>query len=207
MEQKHIKALVFILATIWAVLLFIAGVIPVTLAVFKPMGFVTAIAIFLISAFDKWIWKWKILHSWFVPLPNLSGTWKARLDSNWVNKATGESPKDIEAYFIVEQTFSNIKVTLLTKESGSELINGQLFKNKSNNKYYLTGIYLNEPKMLKIQDSPMHYGALLCKVFVNRRAITMEGCYWTNRETKGEIQFLSHSPHIYNNFDECKKQV
>lgn len=206
MEQKHIKALIFILAIIWVILLFIAGVIPVTLAVFKPMGFVTAIAIFLIGAFDKWIWKWKILHSWFVPIPNLSGTWKAGLDSNWVDKATGEGSKDIEAYFIIEQTFSSIKVTLLTKESSSELISGQLFKDKNNGKYYITGIYLNEPKMLK-KDSPMHYGALRCNVMADKRAVTIEGNYWTDRQTKGEIHFLKHSPHIYHNFDECKKHL
>lgn len=207
MEKKHIQALVWILAPIWAILLFLDGVIPFTFAFFKPASLVTALAIFLVGAFDKWIWKWKILHPWFVPIPNLSGTWKAKLNSSWIDKKTGEKLTDIEAYFIIHQTLSNINVTLLTKASSSELIGGELIKDKNTGKFFITGVYLNEPKLLQIKDSPIHYGALFCKIIANKSAIIMDGCYWTSRETKGEIKFLKHSKHVYSSFDECNSNL
>lgn len=207
MEKKYIQALVWILAPIWAILLFIDGVIPFTFSFFKPASLVIALAIFLAGAFDKWIWKWKILHPWFVPIPNLSGTWKVKLNSSWIDKKTGEKLTDIEAYFIIQQTLSNIKVSLLTNASSSELIGGELIRDKNNGKFYITGVYLNEPKFLQVKDSPMHYGALFCKIMANKGAIGMDGCYWTSRETKGEITFLKHSKHIYSSFDECNRNL
>jgi len=204
MEKKHIQVLIWILVPIWVILLFINGT-AITLAFFKPLSFITGAAIFFIGVFDKWLWKWKILHPWFVSTPNISGTWQAEINSSWIDKTTGKQSNNIEAYFIIKQTLSNIKVTLLTKESHSELIGGELVKDKNNGKYCITGVYLNEPKLLKVKQSPMHYGALFCKITFSKKSITINGCYWTSRETKGEINFLKRSRCICSGFDECRK--
>lgn len=204
MEKKHIKTLIWILALVWAVLLCIDGMV-VTIAFFKPLSFVTALAIILVGVFNKWLWKWKILYPWFVSTPNISGTWQAKINSSWIDKNTGEKRDDIEAYFIIQQTLSNIKILLVTAESSSELIGGELAKDKNTGKYRITGVYLNEPKLLKVKQSPMHYGALFCKIVINGKSTVIDGCYWTSRETKGDIVFLKHSKQTCSKFNECRK--
>lgn len=203
MRKHQIQVLIYILATIWAIILAFDGIMPFTLAFYKPMTLVTAIGIILIGVFDKWLWKWNILRPWFVKMPNISGTWKASIDSNYINPETQEPQKNIEAYFIIKQTFSSIKIRLLTNESSSDLLGGELVEDKNNSRYSITGVYFNEPKQSKRSDSPMHYGALFCKIIINNNNILLEGEYWTSRNSQGEIKFQKRIKEHCSSFNEC----
>ncbi|MGY3568714.1 hypothetical protein [Vibrio paucivorans] len=47
------------------------------------------------------LWSWKIFKGWYVKRPDLRGTWKVELKSNWVNPETGEKAAPIYGYAVV----------------------------------------------------------------------------------------------------------
>jgi hypothetical protein len=153
--------------------------------------------------FNKWLWKWKIFYPWLVSIPNISGSWKGEIISSWIDPETQKSPPPIEAYLVVKQTYSNIEMTLMTIQSSSDAIVASLAK--SSNGYKFCGIYNNQPKATLLKNSPMHLGTFMVDIH-NNEILSLEGCYWTNRDTKGELKFYAHKKKFVYGFENCKKQ-
>lgn len=200
-NQKYIHTLIWILAIVWAVLLIING-FDITLEFFKPISTVTGIGILIIGLFERWIWEWRWLHPWFVSVPNIAGTWQGQIISDWIDEANMQKKPPIEAYIIIRQTFSSIQVKLVTQESSSELIDGKLFKN--NGIVRLTGVYMNISKQAYRDKSPIHYGGIFLEICENDSVI-LEGYYWTDRKSRGDLYFKNKVKSICSNFEDCKK--
>ncbi|MBP6858991.1 MAG: hypothetical protein KBC33_04165, partial [Candidatus Pacebacteria bacterium] len=80
-----------------------------------------AISIYVIIGiiFTKWLWRLKFLQSWLIKIPDLQGTWRGELKSDWIDPKTGKGIDPIPMVLVIRQTFSSIKCTLMTKESTS----------------------------------------------------------------------------------------
>lgn len=186
----QLSTLVFIAAIIWGILLAIKGT-PLTKGLFEPFSNVTGVLVLILAFFDKWAWHWKIFYPWLVSTPYLEGTWKGKVKSNWINPETEKSSGTIEAYLVVRQRFSTINASLITRESKSELLTGELIKN-SDETWQFVGAYRNMPKLLIRDRSPIHYGAIMLQV-KGQPPTGLEGQYWTDRNTQGEIVFTEFS--------------
>lgn len=171
----HIKALLYVTAFVWALLLVYQGQ-SLTWGFIKTLNFMTAFMIILIGAFDKWIWRWKLLHPWFVSTPILVGTWKGAITSDWIDPETNKQSAPADAFILIYQTYSTINAKLITHESSSDLINSNLAT--SYDVYELTGLYLNTPRALVRDRSSIHYGGIVLKVHQNK-VMTLDGHYWT----------------------------
>ena len=147
--------------------------------------FSTAISINVIlwSLFIKWAWKWKIFYPWFIPFPNLSGEWEGELKSNWKEKSFDAIPTEIK----ITQTFFNIQVKIKTNESRSHSIGASFDIEKDRGLEQLIYSYINTPKSSVRDRSEIHYGSTLL-TFEGFKVNEMEGQYWTDRETTGEIR-------------------
>jgi|LAHU01.1.fsa_nt_gb hypothetical protein len=196
--SKHITVLVWIAAIIWATLLILQGV-SLPSGFFKPAPSVIGGVILILGAFERWLWRWNLLHPWFVSTPDLNGSWKGELRSSWTDPNTGIRKEPTEAYMVVRQTLSTIRARLSTRKSASELLAGSIIHNEEGLHDFI-GVYRNIPKMLERQDSPIHYGGLLIRVNGNPPR-TLCGEYWTDRNTKGELKFTAKSKENYCDFD------
>ena len=132
--------------------------------------------------FIKWFWKLKVFYPWLVQVPNLSGTWIGTINSNW--KGAENNPIPIE--ITIEQTFLNIQVRVMTKESRSFSLGASFNIDKDRGQQQLFYSYLNTPRSGVRERSQIHYGSALL-LFDGFQVNNMEGEYWTSRETTGEM--------------------
>ncbi len=186
----QLSTLVFIAAFVWGILLLIKG-IPLTRALFEPFSDVTGVLVLILAFFNKWAWKWNFFHPWLVSTPYLHGTWKGQLISDWVDPKTKKQTVPIEAYLVIRQNFSSIHAHLLTENASSDLLSGEVIKN-SDGTWSLAGIYRNIPKILIRDRSPIHHGGIILSV-KGKEPVGLEGQYWTDRGTKGELYLSGHN--------------
>ena len=141
------------------------------------------INILLWTIFIKWAWKFKIFYPWLVQTPNLSGNWNGFLKSNW----EGRRLEPISTEVIIKQSFLHIQVIIKTGESRSYSVGGSFDIDEERGFQQLFYSYLNTPKAGVRNRSEIHYGTTLLN-FEGFNVDTIEGEYWTSRETTGEIK-------------------
>lgn len=183
-EKLHLTTIILIAAVIWGALLILDGVV-VSLSWFRHLSVVTGVLLIGLSIFDLYLWRLSIFRSWFVKRPLVDGTWKAQLHSNWVDPQTGRVKPPIDGFMVVRQTFSRLSLRLLTPESQSELIGAEVVR-ADDGSYRILGVYRNEPRLGVRERSPIHYGGLALQV-IGSPPVRLQGHYWTDRDTKGEI--------------------
>ncbi|MEU3649278.1 hypothetical protein AB0E59_38300 [Lentzea sp. NPDC034063] len=156
------------------------------------------------------IWLWRLPLAQLIPgVPRcLRGTWQGVLVSFWINPETGEKLDPKNVYLVIRQTSSKISVTLLTNESRStsSLADVTTVDDMSQ----LTYLYLNRPDPRFEVRSKIHHGSTVLMVS-GRPAKRLKGHYWTDRDTKGELDFNTFNKQLADDFEEAdelfKKQT
>lgn len=141
-----------------------------------------SINIVIWMVFIGWAWKWIIFYPWLVPFPNLSGEWEGFVKSNWNDKVLEPIPTNVS----ISQNFFNIQVKITTKESRSYSIGASFDIDSERGFQQLFYSYLNTPKSGVRERSAIHYGSTILN-FEGFKVTKMDGEYWTDRETTGEI--------------------
>jgi hypothetical protein len=141
-----------------------------------------SINIILWMIFIAWAWKLKIFYPWLVPFPNLSGDWEGTIKSNWKEKELDPIPIEVS----ITQNFFNVQVKIKTKESRSYSIGASFDIDNERGFQQLFYTYLNTPKAGVRERSEIHYGSTILN-FDGFKVTKMDGEYWTDRETTGEI--------------------
>lgn len=152
----------------------------------KALGHISTtitINVILWTLFIQWFWKCKVFYPWLVPFPNLSGEWEGELKSNWKQKSLDPIPTEIK----IKQTFFNVQIKIKTNESRSHSIGASFDIDKDRGLEQLIYSFINTPKSSVRDRSEIHYGSTLL-TFEGFKINTMEGQYWTDRETTGEIK-------------------
>lgn len=142
------------------------------------------INIVLWTIFIKWIWTWKIFYPWLVQTPNLSGKWEGTLKSNW----DGGKLEPIPTEMTITQSFLHIQIKIKTGESRSHSVGASFDIDEERGCQQLFYSYLNTPNAGVRNRSEIHYGTSLLH-FEGFDINTLEGEYWTSRETTGELKF------------------
>ncbi|WP_437669479.1 hypothetical protein [Sorangium sp. So ce131] len=188
MSRAPLTILALFCAAVWA--LYLSGhgwVLP--LSFFSPLSVVVSALSIALLLWDAWLWRLGLLHPWPVSQPVLRGTWSGVL--------TRADAEPLTIYLVVEQTFSRIRTRTFTAESRSASISAGL--DKADGDFLLAAIYRNEPD-LRVQDhSRIHRGAVYLRVH-GPRPTELRGCYWTDRNTKGELHFERVSPELASDF-------
>ncbi|MBV6479210.1 MAG: hypothetical protein HGGPFJEG_01971 [Ignavibacteria bacterium] len=141
-----------------------------------------SINIILWMIFIAWGWRLKIFYPWLVPFPNLSGDWEGTIKSNWKEKELEPIPIEVS----ITQNFFNVQVRIKTKESRSYSIGASFDIDNERGFQQLFYTYLNTPKAGVRERSEIHYGSTILN-FDGFKVTKMDGEYWTDRETTGEI--------------------
>ncbi len=199
-SRLYLTTILLVAAILWGGLLVIQGV-SVEASWIKPLGLVTGVLVLILTVFDRWLWKLSWLQGWFVGVPNLNGTWKGELVSSWIDPKTGQGIAPIEAYLCIRQTFSEVHVRLMTKESASSILSGAFASDNSIKQ--LVGVYRNVPNVLIRDRSAIHHGGIMLNILVDEKA-TLDGQYWTDRGSKGSMRFSARSSMHFDAYERAK---
>ena len=200
-SRLHLSALLAVAAVVGGAVLVINGA-AVRLEWLGAVSATVTVVSLALLAFQHWIWRWRLLHGWFVEVPDLRGTWRITLKSDWVDPETKKRPADIEGYLAVRQTYTNLSLRLMTSESSSKLIGSSIHR-AEDGLYEIIGVYQSHPKLSQRKQNPIHFGALLLQVEGDPPS-SLSGHYWTDRESWGQLLTMERRLDLYPNFQMAK---
>lgn len=196
----YVKAIIYAAVAVWAIVLLVTGQ-KLSSDLLRPLSTVTSVVVLLAIGFELWLWKLPFLHGWLVKRPVLTGTWRAELRSNWKD-ASGAVIPPIEGYVVIRQTFLNLSLRLLTKESSSHLVGTEIVCSVDG-QYCVSGVYRNEPRYQDRSHSEIHFGAVWLQV-IDTPVQMLEGHYWTDRNTAGEMKLTDRRKPKFQGFNSAQ---
>lgn len=198
--KVHVQ--IFVFFAIWIAVLIVTDVYSPFDLVQAAKEIPQAISIYVVLGiiFTKYVWKWPILQGWLIKIPVLQGTWVGELKSDWVNPETQKGIDPIPIVLVIRQTYLAIRITLMTQESSSYSTTADINTVTSGDELYLVYNYTNRPKATIRDRSAIHDGAATLKIVRTPKRI-LEGEYWTNRKTRGEIRVQFKSKKIAEQFE------
>lgn len=131
-------------------------------------------------------WRWPLVQRLPHVPRDVRGTWKGALHSQWIDPKTGWQIPAKTVYLVVRQSASKVSATLLTDESKSTSSLAKVSELEGG--FELHYIYFNKPSMRFEDRSRMHHGSTVLEV-VACPAKRLTGRYWTDRDSKGELDF------------------
>ncbi|WP_460542754.1 Cap15 family cyclic dinucleotide receptor domain-containing protein [Glycomyces halotolerans] len=169
----------------------------------SPIKFFSA-AVFICTIgyllWDIWIWRIPIVQKIPTVPRSIRGTWKGTLSSFWVNPETDERPAPKTVYLMVRQTASVVSVKLYTDESRSTSAIANIAE--ADGAIVLSYLYLNKPDLRFEARSHMHHGSTVFDVSGNPARL-LKGRYWTDRDSKGELEFTQRSKSLADDYAEA----
>lgn len=189
----------------------IAGVVIVVLAIQNWMqggqldfglskSFSTAVlvATFVLALWETWLWRLPLAQKITGTPRCIRGTWRGVRRSLWVDPQTGKHPAPMTVYLTVRQSASYIAIRFYNEESKSTSSVASL--KMTDGACELLYMYVNEPDPCHELRIHMHRGSVSLNLSGNpvRR---MVGRYWTDRDTKGELDFTERVKEIADDFD------
>jgi hypothetical protein len=165
------------------------------LSFFSAAVFVCTLVLF---AWDRWLWKLRLIQATTGVTRDLSGTWEATLESLWIDPATGTKPEPKTVYVVIRQTSSRATVTLISDESKSKSSIARVIK--EDDSWLLHYVYSNEPRLELRARSPIHHGSGVLSA-VGNPVERISGGYWTDRDSKGSLRLKRRSRHLIEDFE------
>ncbi len=200
LSRIQVTALVGVVLAVNAVVLGVEGH-PLK-GIFSPFTYAVSCLMGLLFVFDGWLWKWTPFAEALGARRNIDGTWRAQLQTNWVNPQTMQTPGPIEAFFVIRQTFSSVSVRMFTAESESVAVVSTIEK-AEDGVSNLINVYRNTPKQGVRSRSEIHHGALTLRL-EGTPPTGLRGEYWTERGTKGSIVSSDHVSQHADSFEDAK---
>ena len=170
------------------------------------LGTVVTVVYGAVLLFAHHVWAWPLFRGWLVKCPDLRGSWKATLCSDWTDPKTGQKVSPIEAYMVVRQTLTTLSMRLFTEKSRSVLI-AHAIEPEPDGLFSLSAVYRNSPKIeFQGTQSAIHHGALLIEVH-EVRPHHLDGHYWTDRGTRGTIEMEHISDARFSSFEDARRAL
>lgn len=165
-------------------------------------GAAVFLATVAISLWEAFIWRLPPVQQIQAVPRNVRGTWKGTLTSLWIDPKTSTSPPPKTVYLVIRQRASSVSVTLLTDESRSSSFMGQV--DTVDGSTTLSYSYRNRPSPSVEHRSRIHHGSTLLDVS-GRPATRLVGRYWTDRDSRGELEFEGRSKVAVDDFKAAEK--
>jgi len=157
-------------------------------------------ATLVLTAWDKWLWRLPLIQRIPRVPRDLRGTWKGTLTSFWIDPATAKRPDAKIAFLAVRQSASQVTAVLLTDESSSRSSLADLSDDGTSAS--LAYIYLTRPDARVEHRSRIHNGSVFLDI-TGRPATRIHGRYWTDRDSRGELDFDRRQSRLVDDFREA----
>lgn len=169
---------------VWAAVCSIIGVYSIISCFFHSnlwgdISKSVAISNVLLYVYSKWLWKRKYLLK-LLPFPYLGGTWEGKIISTY----KGSTSRDIKVK-IKHELFGSY-LTLYSNESKSLSKSFSFNIDKQRGIKQIIYTYQNDPNAKVRKHSEIHYGTAVLDI--DDSGISLEGNYWTDRNTTGIIR-------------------
>ena len=202
LTRLHISSFIALTIAVWLIALWVQGMPVLTVEFIKPFSIVVGAITVVAAIMNKYAWSWQIFSGWYVNRPDLRGSWKVELKSNWINPETNEGVPPIIAYAVIRQTLTSLSLRLMTKESRSKLIAHSIEK-EEDGLFRLAAIYRNEPKIeLQGDRSEIHHGSFSLDIHGSPVTV-IEGHYWTDRGTKGSMKLTEKKSELFDTYEQA----
>ena len=200
-QVSIIVALTMSVALFW---LLLRGADPTIGSVAATFGTVVTVVYGAVLLFSLFAWPWGVFQGWLVKRPDLRGSWKARLHSDYIDPLTGERVPPIEAFVVVRQSLTSLSMRLFTEKSRS-VLTAHAIEPEPDGLFSLSAVYRNSPKIhLQGTESSIHHGALLIEIH-EVKPRRLEGHYWTDRGTRGTILLEWGTEDVYSCFEDAQR--
>jgi hypothetical protein len=185
------RVVIALAAGLWVLIVFVSAR-PLEWWWAKPLGLVAALVVWILLAYDRWIWKWPGIRR-LTKRPVLHGTWQAELKTDH----PAREHETIESYVVIDQTYSRLCVRMLFDRSESQSMNGDIaYENGRCTLYY---VFRSEKRALEREGNPPSRGGAELRI-VRTPELRLEGDYWTEEKTRGQVATLGRSPVTYDSF-------
>lgn len=185
----------------WAATFYVLG-IPMSVDQIKPFSAAIIGITAVFELFNRFVWRIAPLR-WLVKRPDLRGTWNITLQSTYIDPKTKKVVEPVLGFASIKQTFTTLSVRLMTEESSSKLIAHNIIRDEDGT-YEIVGAYRSEPKIeLRGVISEIHYGSFIIRPDGSQIS-SMEGHYWTDRNTKGSINYSGRNMKSKDTFQSAK---
>jgi hypothetical protein len=200
-NKLYIQVVAAVVVTVFAVGIWSTGDVPkIGWLRFFSLGVWIAFAVLL--AWDKVIWHFPWIQKLKAVPRDIRGTWKGSLNSQWIDEATGRPPEEKDVFLVVRQDASTVSVVLLTDQSRSCSSLAEVVEDRT--AAMLHYLYLNRPQSRVENRSRIHPGAASLDL-IGRPVTRLSGHYWTDRNSRGELEFSEKQIAYVDGFVEAKK--
>jgi len=159
----------------------------------KAIVSASSVVIIGLLAFDGWAWRFWPFRL-FVSKPILHGTWKLEQRTSYEPRAH----ETMEAYLVIDQRFSGIRqIRGLYEISNSHSLTADLAVDRSH--CTLSFIFRSEAGTMHRDGNAPSRGAAVLQVGRQPR-LHLQGDYWMERGTKGNITSVGYSRKFYGTF-------
>jgi SMODS-associating 2TM, beta-strand rich effector domain len=199
--STRVKVAIGIAAVIWFVVAILTHQTASTTAL-RTISIAGSAVTIIFLLYDRYLWRSPIVRT-FTGKPLVAGTWRGTLQSDYVPPGKSRPVPTIPAVIRVEQTDSNLYVTLFTNESQSVSDLGRLVR-ESDGRWRITWQYISSPRPPVRHRSNVHQG--VCDVYLTGvYGEGLAGQYFTNRKTGGEVHFGEWSKRQYSDAESALK--
>jgi hypothetical protein len=205
LSRIHISVALGVAAVAWAICLALFGT-SLSWELAKPFFTVVSVMVVFALFLEHVAWHWAWMNGWFFDVPDLRGTWRVSLKSDWVDPATGKVIDPIDCFMSVSQSASKLQMCLLTAQSKSWFLTSTIRRTPGGNGYEVVGLYTNQPKLgFRPKKSGIHLGAITIETHGQSRAKpdSLTGEYWTDRKTVGVMTFEDRNPRVFTRYEDA----
>ena len=150
--------------------------------------------------YERWLWAVPLLAR-LIGRRDLRGTWEGTLRSQWTDSDTGKAPDPKPVYLVIKQTATKVQASLLTDESRSSSTAAGLEDDGTG--HVLSYVYFNRPDLRVKARSQAHSGGAVLYVSGSPPS-RLRGSYWTDRDSKGELEFDKRKRQLCTDYEEAK---
>ena len=151
------------------------------------IGLLSTIAWLFWTVFRLVLWKIPFLQGWLVLVPNLNGSWHGKLESTWIDPDTNQSPNPIDTTAVIKQSLTMITVDVSTGGMDSNSTVATIQYDVGRRTSTISYVYLSEPLAKHRKKNEIHYGAAKLTVVKKDKSILLNGKYWTDNKTSGDM--------------------
>ena len=139
---------------------------------------------------------WRTIWRWFpaiqrVTFPDLSGAWKGRITTTWIDPETGVSASPIAVTVLIRQSLFSTTVRFETAESHSRSIWSRLEADPDAGTYRIVYLYDQQPRAKVRGRSARHDGFARLEMLTGGGRNRMVGQYFTGSAHNGRHRIVS----------------
>lgn len=208
LTRLQISASLAVATAAWAAMLWLQGT-SLSWEHLAPFTTVVGVLVVVALLMEHLLWRLRVFQGWLFDRPDLRGTWKVTIQSEWTIPDTGEKAPPVNAYASVVQTLSKLQIHLMTPESESGLLAHAIEPTACGNRFNVAVVYANTPGVeLRGVRSERHVGAAQIETHGPKfKPDSLTAEYWTDRKTVGRMIFESRVPTVYSRYEEAQKNL